>query len=94
MDPHGILGVSVDASDEEIRTAYLGKVKEHPPERSPEEFERIRDAYDILRDPRRRVNERLFGFDPFEPFANVIVVDAAPRRFTGPQPWLEVLKRK
>jgi curved DNA-binding protein CbpA len=94
MDPREVLGVPSDASDEEIRAAYLGKVKEHPPERSPEEFERIRDAYDMLRDPRRRMHDSLFGVDPFEPLNSVMKIDAAARKFTGPQPWLEVLKRK
>ena len=51
MDPTEVLGVGQDAGEEEIRAAYVRKVKEHPPDRSPEEFERIRDAYDSLRDP-------------------------------------------
>ena len=49
-DPGEILGVSLEAGDEEVRAAYLRKVKEHPPDRSPREFERIRDAYDLLRE--------------------------------------------
>ena len=46
MDPREVLGVSQDAGEEEIRAAYVRKVKEHPPDRSPEEFERIRNAYE------------------------------------------------
>lgn len=94
MDAWQVLDVSRDAGDEEIRAAYLRKVKEHPPERSPEEFERIRDAYDILRDPRRRMHDSLFGCDPFEPMTSAIRIDAPTRKFVGPQPWLEVFKRK
>ena len=41
-----ILGVAANASEDEIRRAYLEKVKQFPPDRSPEEFERIRDAYE------------------------------------------------
>ena len=48
MEPTEILGVSADATDDEIRTAYLSKVQEHPPDRSPEQFELIRDAYEAL----------------------------------------------
>ena len=55
MDPREVLGIPPDAGEEEIRSAYVRKVKEHPPARSPEQFERIRDAYDSLRDPRRRM---------------------------------------
>ena len=55
MDPREVLGVNQDAGEEEIRAAYVRKVKEHPPDRTPEEFERIRDAYD--RSEERRVGK-------------------------------------
>ena len=94
MDPGEVLGVSRDAGQEEIRAAYVRKVKEHPPDRSPEEFERIRDAYDSLRDPRRRMRDRLLSVDPLAPFVSIIELKARPRRVVGPRPWLEVLKGK
>lgn len=94
MNPREVLGLTPDAGEEEIRAAYLRKVKEHPPDRSPEEFERIRDAYDRLRDPRRRMRDSLLSVDPFAPFVSVIELKAQQRRFTGPQAWLEVLKGK
>ena len=94
MDSGEVLGVNHDASEEEIRAAYLRKVKEHPPDRSPEEFERIRDAYDNLRDPRRRMRDRLVSVDPLAPFVSVIELKARQRRFAGPRPWLEALKGK
>ena len=88
-----VLGIVSGASEDEIRAAYLRRVKEHPPERSPEEFERIRDAYETLRDPRRRMRNLLLAADPAAPL--VALIDG-PRehRFTGPDPWLEVLKGK
>ncbi|HEY6845787.1 MAG TPA: J domain-containing protein, partial [Terracidiphilus sp.] len=52
--PYDVLGVSPDADDERIRAAYLAKLKQYPPDRSPAEFEQVRDAYDLLRDRRRR----------------------------------------
>ena len=94
MGPREVLGVNQDAGEEEIRTAYVRKVKEHPPDRSPEEFERIRDAYDSLRDPRRRMRDRLLSVDPFASFVSIIELKAPQRRFAGPRPWLEVLKEK
>ena len=94
MDSREVLGVNRDAGEEEIRAAYLRKVKEYPPDRSPEEFERIRDAYDSLRDPRRRMRDRLLSVDPFAPFISVIELEARQRRFAGPPAWLEVLKGK
>ena len=94
MDARQVLDISVDAGEEEIRAAYIRRVKEHPPDRSPEEFERIRDAYESLRDPRRRMRDRLVAVDPLAPFASVIELSARPRRFAGPRLWLEVLERK
>ena len=35
MDPRQVLGVAASATEEDIRAAYLLKVKEHPPDRSP-----------------------------------------------------------
>jgi DnaJ-domain-containing protein 1 len=93
-DPREVLGVNQDAGEEEIRAAYLRKVKEHPPDRSPEEFERIRDAYDSLREPRRRMRDSLLSVDPFATFVSVLELKTRQRRFAGPQPWLEVLKKK
>jgi curved DNA-binding protein CbpA len=94
MDAREVLGIPSQAGDEEIRAAYLRKVKEHPPEQSPAEFERIRDAYEILRDPRRRIRDRLFSADPHAPFAEIVNGRRPVRRFTGPRPWMEVLEGK
>ncbi|HUP02442.1 MAG TPA: J domain-containing protein [Bryobacteraceae bacterium] len=94
MDPTQVLGISTDADEEQIRAAYVRKVKEHPPDRSPEEFERIRDAYESLRDPRRRMRDRLLSIDPSVPFTSAIELNTPRRQFAGPQPWLEVLKGK
>jgi len=91
MDARQILGLPLNAGDEEIRAAYVQKVKEHPPDRSPEEFEKIRDAYETLRDPRRRMRDMLLSADPEAPLAG-LVAEEKTRRFAGPQPWLEVLK--
>ena len=92
--PIDVLGVSQNATDEDIRAAYLRKVRDHPPDRAPEQFEEIRDAYENLRDPRRRVRHRLFAVDPGASLVSLFADDARPRRFVGPGPWLDVLKGK
>lgn len=94
MEPTEILGVSPDATDDEIRAAYLAKVQEHPPDRSPDEFERIRDAYDALRDPRRRMRHRIFAADPTAPFVSLASRGVPVRRFAGPDAWRAVLRGK
>ena len=93
MDPREVLGIPPNATEDQIRAAYLAKVKEYSPERSPEEFEKVRDAYEILRDPRRRARHLLLSADPTSPLASLLA-DAPERRFAGPDPWLEVLKSK
>lgn len=93
-DPGVILGVAPYAGDEEIRTAYLRKVKENPPDRSPAAFERIRDAYEILRDPHRRALHMLLAADPDVRMVSLLPAHTRERRFTGPGPWLTVLREK
>jgi preprotein translocase subunit Sec63 len=93
-DPREILGVGPNAGDAEIRAAYLRKVKENPPDRAPERFERIRDAYELLRDPRRRALQMLFGVDPDAPLVSLLPARPLEKRYTGPAPWLAVLKEK
>jgi len=53
-DHYVTLGVDPEATGAEIRRAYLEKVRQHAPERDPEGFKRIREAYEHLRSPRKR----------------------------------------
>ena len=94
MDANEILGVPASASEAEIRAAYLSKVKEFPPDRSPEEFEKIRDAYDTLRDPRKRAKAMLLSTEFAAPLVSLLEGHQSRRIFAGPQPWLDVLKTK
>ena len=64
------------------------------PDRAPAEFEQVRDAYDALRDPRRRTERLLFGGDPLSPLDHLLDGRRAARRFTGPKLWLAALKEK
>jgi DnaJ-class molecular chaperone len=94
-DPRVALGVSLDADDEQIRAAYLSMLKKFPPDRSPVEFEQVRDAYELLRDRRRRAHHMLFSCDPEAPLASLLDgMESEGRQFAGPGPWLAVLKGK
>lgn len=94
MTLHEILGISPSATEPEIRAAYLEKVKAFPPDRSPEEFEKIRDAYETLRDPRQRFLAQLLDTEFIKPLPQIIVPAQQRRAFVGPQLWLEALKSK
>jgi DnaJ-class molecular chaperone len=89
-----MLGVTLPASDEAIRAAYTDRIRRHPPDRDPELFEQIRDAYDLLRDPLARARLVLEGPDPGAPLASVLPATGAPRQFAGIKMWMEVLKEK
>lgn len=59
MNPYSILGVSTNATDQEIKNAYRRLVKRyHPdrqlPEASHDQIAAINHAYDILSDPEKR----------------------------------------
>ena len=90
-DPRILLGVGPESTDDEIRAAYLRKLKQFPPDRNPEEFERVRDAYQQLRDRRRRVEHALFDCDP-EARLESLLEGARERKYAGIEPWLRALR--
>ncbi|HEX4458907.1 MAG TPA: DnaJ domain-containing protein, partial [Polyangia bacterium] len=49
-----ILGVNRDADERAIKTAYFTLVRKHPPETHATEFQRLREAYEILSNPESR----------------------------------------
>ena len=59
-DPYEVLALPADSDDETIRRRYLELVRQFPPERSPEKFAAIRQAYESLRDLTTRLQYRLF----------------------------------
>jgi DnaJ-class molecular chaperone len=91
QNPQNILGVPQDAKAGEIRTAYLNKIKEYPPEKSPTEFERVRDAYKILSVPRYRTRLMLQSADPEAPMVTLLDNQKQNRQFVGPEAWLAAM---
>lgn len=49
-----ILGTTAKIGNGRIREKYIQAVKEHPPETDPEGFEKVRRAYETLKDPVKR----------------------------------------
>lgn len=86
--------MAAEAGEEEIRAAYLRKIKEYPPDRAPDEFERVRDAYEVLRDPRTRTRNMLFGGERLAPLDHLLDGRQDGRRFAGLKLWLAALKEK
>jgi DnaJ-class molecular chaperone len=89
-----ILDVAQAAGEEAIRAAYLRKVAEFPPERDPEQFEKIRDAYAVLRDRRTRAQSILYDANPLPRLETLVDQVSDKRDFVGPKAWREVLKNR
>ena len=47
-DFYAVLGVDRTADDREIKKAYFRLVRKYSPETHPEEFKRVREAYEVL----------------------------------------------
>ena len=58
--PFDILGIPDSATDEQVKAAYLKKIREFPPERFPEEFKATKHAFGQIHSLRDRVSYRLF----------------------------------
>jgi DnaJ-class molecular chaperone len=92
MDPFSVLEIEPCDDDEAIRAAYFGQVRRFPPDREPEQFRRVREAWEMIRDRDQRFALRVFGPKPYED--PVALIDLLPpvRRFAGPARWLAVIK--
>lgn len=71
MTPYEVLGIDPTADDKTVRNAYLELIKAYPPEREPERFKEIANAYESIKDEKKRLEFYLFNKDipmnrPFE----------------------------
>ncbi len=87
--PYQLLDVAPNATDEEIKQAYLQKVKINPPDRDQEKFQIIYNAYIAIKDYQSRIKQALFtlpvaDFDELleQGFQNAKALEIAPAHFS------------
>lgn len=95
-DPYAVLGISPDSDDEAIRRRYLELVKQFSPERHPDKFAVIREAYESTRDLVTRLRHRLFEAGKEESVEAIIeeLTCRSSRRRLSLQMLLSTQKRK
>ena len=85
--PFDILDVPIDASDVEIKQAYLRQVKKHPPDHEPEHFRLIHEAYLAIKDKKARLAHQLFTLPTadFDEWVNRALHTDRPSKITTEQ---------
>jgi curved DNA-binding protein CbpA len=78
--PYEILEVAEHASDNDIKQAYLNKVKLNPPDRDQEKFQQLHGAYEIIKNAESREKYALFHY-PEADFSTLL-----DRAFSAAQP--------
>lgn len=56
-----VLGLAVGASDEEVKAAYVARVRDYPPDHHPQRFQEVRQAFEALRTEADRRRYALFA---------------------------------
>ncbi len=71
-EPHAILGLSPDCGEADVRRRYLELVRQYPPDRAPDRFAEVHEAYAQLRDPVVRIESMLFDLESIGTLAEII----------------------
>lgn len=95
-DPYAVLGLPTTATADDVRRAYFRLVRTYTPEAHPEDFKRVRTAYETLRSPLRRAERAVLAFDESVADVNLDLLaqctDGAPP-FDPSSVWLLVEQR-
>jgi DnaJ-class molecular chaperone len=90
--PYQLLEVDKQATDNDIKQAYLQKVKLYPPDRDHEKFQQLHTAYEAIKNSGRREQYALFS-SPEADFNALLdqAFRAAPAALTSADPFGKLL---
>lgn len=93
--PYEVLEVKEDADDAKIKKAYLAMVRLYPPERCPDDFQRIYRAYELIKTEEDRLSYRLFHCNLPEPadIAALLLQKDAQQIPSSREEWQNLLGR-
>ncbi len=92
MDPYQILKIDDNnVSDERIHQAYLKAVQQYPPDKNPDAFQQIREAYEMIKTQEDRTRIYLFGIETSQSFSEVLP-DGKKRIRAGVGMWISMIE--
>ena len=60
-----ILEIEEKAEQQTVKKAYFKAIRKYPPDKEPERFQKIREAYEVLMDEEKRAEyDKQFDMDP------------------------------
>ena len=93
LSPFVILDIEDNADDATVRAAYTRALRRCPPDRDPEGFGRIREAYEMIRDAEKRARLSCARPSSAGPGRGHMRPDTqTKRRHVGPAAWLNILR--
>jgi curved DNA-binding protein CbpA len=93
MNPYQLLGIPDDTEDDPaIHNAWLDAVRRFPPDKHSEQFARIREAYEMIRDRESRYRLRTFGDPRLRNIGALIGFFPVIRNHAGAALWLAVTR--
>jgi curved DNA-binding protein CbpA len=94
LNPFYVLKVFHTSTDEEVRNAYISLIREYPPDRSPEKFQEVREAFEEIKHERDRI-KRYLAFPRTIDNLSDIIPDKKPERNLLPRSvWNKIIKNK
>jgi len=93
--PYEALEIAESVDQKEVRRAYLQKIREFPPEKSPVKFQEVTQAYQLIKDETERIRLQIFGMPGRK--SNRKLYDLLPdppdqRSKIGIEAWLSFLR--